>query len=357
MLTVAQFLQLKPASLAVYGTNGGAIATDIYLRKLGLHDRLAGFIADTPNPPTKFCGKPVLSAAVLHTNTDMAVITANLDFNAVYKHLRRMGIVNAFYYHASFWPWLDDEAPQTDALFLRGLYHKDDDHTSRLLESVLKLRTNSAICRIQPYTTVKDIFYTMDTYWLEDRALTDSELTVIDMGAYDGDTLHSLLNTYGQRIKRYYAFEPAPHIFAKLRQTAKDLAGIARIECFNTAIADKNSSMAFKLGGSRNSRLASKGDMLVDCRRLDDLPLEITGKACLKMDIEGMELEALTGAANFIKTYKPHLALCLYHKTNDIYKIPQYVKALVPEYDFMLAGGVHTLCYGSPHPGMNSMIL
>lgn len=351
MLTVAQFLQLESASLAVYGIDGGAIATDIYLRKLGLHDRLVGFISDTPDAPAKFCGKPVLSATALDTNPDIAIITANLNFTAVHDRLRQAGITNAFYYHASFWPWLDDEAEKTDYFLLRGHYRKDDDHTTRLLENILQLRTNSGICRIQPYTAVKDIFYALDTYWLESRSLADASLTVIDTGAFDGDTLQSLLNSYGQRIKRYYAFEPAPHIFPKLRQTAKALAGITRVECFNIAIGHTNSPVVFKAGSSRNSRLAHKGGMQVDCRRLDDLSLDIVGKACLKMDIEGMELEALAGAATFIKTHKPHLALCLYHKANDIHKIPQYVKTLVPEYEFTLAGGVHTLCYGRVKAG------
>lgn len=50
------------------------------------------------------------------------------------------------------------------------------------------------------------------------------------------------------------------------------------------------------------------------------------------MDIEGAELEALKGAAETIKKNRPRLAICLYHKDEDIVDIPQYVKELVPEY-------------------------
>ena len=52
------------------------------------------------------------------------------------------------------------------------------------------------------------------------------------------------------------------------------------------------------------------------------------------MDIEGFELEALKGAENIIRTLKPKLVICIYHKILDFYEIPMYLKSLVPEYKF-----------------------
>ena len=54
----------------------------------------------------------------------------------------------------------------------------------------------------------------------------------------------------------------------------------------------------------------------------------------IKLDIEGAELEALKGAKKIIQKYKPRLAVCIYHKKEDLIEIPQYLKELVPEYKF-----------------------
>jgi hypothetical protein len=62
----------------------------------------------------------------------------------------------------------------------------------------------------------------------------------------------------------------------------------------------------------------------------------VRGNIFIKMDIEGSELEALKGAKNTIKNQKPRLAISVYHKPEDIFEIPLYLKELVPAYKFYL---------------------
>ena len=54
------------------------------------------------------------------------------------------------------------------------------------------------------------------------------------------------------------------------------------------------------------------------------------------MDIEGGELDALKGAENVLKQYKPKLAICVYHKPEDLLNVAHYLKIIVPDYRLYL---------------------
>ncbi len=54
------------------------------------------------------------------------------------------------------------------------------------------------------------------------------------------------------------------------------------------------------------------------------------------MDIEGSEMEALKGAVFNIREYKPVLAISIYHKADDFWKIPLFIKELNKKYKFYI---------------------
>jgi len=71
----------------------------------------------------------------------------------------------------------------------------------------------------------------------------------------------------------------------------------------------------------------------------------------IKMDIEGAEVEAVSGAADIIRSQKPKLAICVYHSKEHIIKIPFLLKKLVPEYKIYLRHHspslLDTVCYAT----------
>jgi hypothetical protein len=88
-------------------------------------------------------------------------------------------------------------------------------------------------------------------------------------------------------------------------------------------------------------------DNILGTRNLSD-----NNNLYIKMDIEGWEMNALKGAENLIKTLKPKLAICVYHKPNDFLEIYNYIKELNPNYKIYLRhyteGVVETVMYFIP---------
>jgi hypothetical protein len=84
------------------------------------------------------------------------------------------------------------------------------------------------------------------------------------------------------------------------------------------------------------------GDISISVETIDHISEEYKIiPTYLKMDIEGAEFEAIMGAAETIKKYKPKLAICLYHKPDDLWKLPKLIFELRDDYKFSLGHHFH----------------
>jgi hypothetical protein len=72
---------------------------------------------------------------------------------------------------------------------------------------------------------------------------------------------------------------------------------------------------------------------------LDDLFPQ--GFSFLKADIESYEYRMLHGAKKTIQTYKPRMAICIYHNPIDLFSIPKYIHDIMPDYNLALRHHSH----------------
>lgn len=52
----------------------------------------------------------------------------------------------------------------------------------------------------------------------------------------------------------------------------------------------------------------------------------------LKIDIEGEESNMLNGARNFIVTYRPIIAISVYHSPSDLLELPKQILNIYKDY-------------------------
>ncbi|MDD5010593.1 MAG: FkbM family methyltransferase [Phycisphaerae bacterium] len=106
--------------------------------------------------------------------------------------------------------------------------------------------------------------------------------------------------------------------------------------------------LRFASGRSPSSSVCKNGSDVVQCVALDDC-LNRYKPTLIKMDIEGSELEALKGAERIITSQNPQLAISVYHTPEHLWKIPLFIKKIVPNYKCFLrshgANGYDTVFY------------
>lgn len=168
--------------------------------------------------------------------------------------------------------------------------------------------------------------------YLDVFAPLESEI-VVDAGCYDGATALRFLKWGGDRIRHIYSFEFDPINAAKCEENLRQYAD--KITLVKKGTWDKDEIIYTNARGGGSSNVISEGNTQVQLASIDNELAEVP-VTFIKMDIEGAELKSLIGAKNIIIKNHPRLAICVYHKPEDIYEIPGYILSLVPEYKFYL---------------------
>ena len=168
----------------------------------------------------------------------------------------------------------------------------------------------------------------------------------VDAGGYVGDTTSEVITNFPD-FKKIYLIEP---ISENIRIAKRELGHFTNIEFLICGVSNKKETLYFNEEKSF-STLYGKGTQSVQVDTIDNLINEKVDY--IKLDIEGAEQDAIDGAKETIKQYKPILAICIYHKAEDWYKIPQKVLAIESAYDIYLRhymeGIFESVMYFLPH--------
>jgi FkbM family methyltransferase len=158
---------------------------------------------------------------------------------------------------------------------------------------------------------------------------------VLDCGACIGDFTTLFAAMVGAEGE-VHAFDPIPlhHRYCKLQ--ARLNPEMAETMHFNVlAVGALTSNAAGPIVDSERIDPGRRvdGDSF-DSTSLDDYASRRLQRVdFIKMDIEGAEMDAISGAHDTIRNFKPRLAISAYHKPADLWEIPRKLKLLNPAYE------------------------
>ena len=168
----------------------------------------------------------------------------------------------------------------------------------------------------------------------------------IDGGAYTGDTILNFMHHVDGEYEKIYAFEPDPETFSDLVRNFSNHPNVIPID---KGLFSERTTLKFSDAGGRASVFSETGEISVPVTSIDEV-LNGDRVSFIKMNIEGAEIEALKGARLSIEKWQPKLAISVYHRPSDLWKIPKLIQSIDASYRIHLrqqdGGLIESVCFG-----------
>ena len=235
---------------------------------------------------------------------------------------------------------------------LQTVYERLADAVSReTFASVLNYKLSGKLSYLQACTTNR-------TEDLRTIFSFGREETYLDLGAYNGDTVQEFLQLTHGRYKKIIALEPDPKNFKKLTDFVRQNE-LKHITCLQAGVWNDCGSLELNGKGGRQStfweadrsgfatqNLSQTCSMKKKIKKQQvtvvsvDAVLGNEHADYMKFDVEGVEKEALEGAAGHLvpdgNGALPKLLVAAYHHDEDIFALPLLLWKLQPEYQIYL---------------------
>lgn len=221
--------------------------------------------------------------------------------------------------------------------FDREFFNENYERIKSTYDLLCDEESKSIFSSIVNYKLTGKLRYLLDAYTERDELyslISKKEIrTVIDAGAYNGDTAREAEKYFG-KLEKIYAIEPDRRNFKKLSAYSEG-AG-CEIVCINAAVYNECRDGEFIGSGNRNSSVSSTASfeherLACPLITVDSLNAE---PDYVKYDVEGAEYEALLGSLETIKASRPVLLVSLYHRSRDMFYIPELLRVELSDYDY-----------------------
>ena len=153
----------------------------------------------------------------------------------------------------------------------------------------------------------------------------------MDGGGYDGDTIEEFFEWTKGKYKRIYSFEPEKKKYELIMENEWKYGN--KVKVYNKGLWSSIKELRFKSGDCQwSGKITEEGEEVIETVYLDKVVKEKV--TFIKLDIEGAEKEAIIGAKNIIKEDVPKMAICIYHRPEDLYELPFLISEISNQYKY-----------------------
>lgn len=264
-------------------------------------------------------------ALILSTSTGSPLEVKNTLDKMGFKNINYLSLCKYSSLDLASPPFIDDF--KDDFIKNKNLYENTynllaDEKSKKIFEKVINFKISYDLTFMEGFTNDHESQY------FDKEIIPDiKKIRFVDGGGYVGDTLREIIKNYPD-FEKIYCVEPnSLHINIAKR----DFEQYEKIEFINCGIGSKEVKEE-KSDEVQNN--CAHDYQATNINSIDNLIKKRVDY--IKLDIEGAEQDAIIGAKETISKYKPILAICVYHKAEDWYKIPQLVLEIEKSYDVFL---------------------
>ena len=355
--TLWEYLKTAGKPVVLYGTGDGADKVLVRLAETGVP--VSGiFASDEFVRGQQFHGFTVQAYSELLALREKVIVLIAFasELPDVLERFYKLASVHETY--APHVPVFSGEETVTAAWIkkyereLQTVYERLADAVSReTFASVLNYKLSGKLSYLQACTTNRaEDLRTLFSF--------GGEETYLDLGAYNGDTVQEFLQLTHGRYKKIIALEPDPKNYKKLTDYVRQYE-LKNVTCLQAGVWNDCGSLELNGKGGRQStfweadrsgfatqNLSQTCSMKKKVKKQQvtvvsvDAVLGNDHADYMKFDVEGVEKEALEGAAGHLvpdgNGTLPKLLVAAYHHDEDLFALPLLLWKLQPEYKIYL---------------------
>jgi len=322
----AEFLAAGPRPKYLLGRN-------VYAESVAKHVDLSGFVDDFTSEAS-YLGRPVVRSQDIPAGALVLNAAGGRPLSAK-RRLDELGLENLDYFAFANYAGLplvpvvfnegfgeEFQANEAEYRWIEGRFY--DELSCSLFRKLTSFRLKYDLELLRGFEAREHAQYFEDFLDLQPAGET-----FVDVGGYDGANSREFIRRC-PGYRAVHVFEPEPQNY---RKCVAALGSAAKVHCHPFGLSDARRTLRLTAQGS-GSKIVEDGAVVIEVDRLDDVLQE--APTLIKIDIEGEEAAAITGARRTIAAHHPRLAICVYHRAGDFWRIPRQVLAIRDDYDIYL---------------------